>query len=93
MTISPAHEDCSSIDPRVERVIDFIRSTIALACTASTNRINVVIEAILYIEKMKGYPRYQVRLPLERHGRHSLTQTFSAPHSLANRDKAAEEDP
>jgi hypothetical protein len=60
-TSSPATEDCTSIDPRITRVIDFIRATIAHALPASTNRIEALIDAVIYIEGTKGFPRYQVR--------------------------------
>jgi hypothetical protein len=59
-TFSPAAEDCTSIDPRITRVIDFIWSTIVHALPASTNRIEALIEAVIDIERMKNFPRYEV---------------------------------
>jgi hypothetical protein len=93
MAFSPSLEDCSSIEPRVERVIEFIRLNITLAFPASTNRINALIEAVLYIEKMKGYPCYQVRRSRESCIHRLLTCTFSARHGLAKQVTDCEEDP
>jgi hypothetical protein len=93
VTFSPGLEDCSSIDPRVEHVIEFVRSTITLAFPATTNRINALIEAVLYIEKMKGYPHYQVCPSKKLLEHHLLTFNLSAYHGLAEPDKDYEESP
>jgi hypothetical protein len=62
LTFPPAAsaEDRTSIDPRITRVIEFIRLAVAHALPASTNRIEALIEAVIYIEGNKGFPRYQV---------------------------------
>jgi hypothetical protein len=76
-TFVPAAEDRTSIDPRITHVLEFIQSTIVHVLPASINRIEALINAVLYIERTKGYPRYQVWVLITHYGPCMLNITLS----------------